>query len=127
MTTTLTPTRTAGTNRHTGQRLTETAHIAQSVGDILSTPIGTRVMREDYGSLVPELIDHPQTPALDLKLAAAAFMAIVRWEPRIKPTRMTVSPMDMTGRRELVMQANRADGAGMGDSISLRTTLGAMA
>lgn len=118
---------TAGTHRHTGQRLTETAHIAQSVGDILSTPLGTRVMREDYGSLVPELIDHPQTPALDLKLAAAAFMAIVRWEPRIKPTRMTVSPMDLSGRRELVMQANRVDGLGAGDSISLRTPLGGMA
>jgi phage baseplate assembly protein W len=119
------PTRTAGTNRHTGQRLTETAHIAQSIGDILSTPLGTRVMREDYGSLIPELIDHPQTPALDLKLASAAFMAIVRWEPRIKPTHMIVSPADLNGRRELIMQANRADG--MGDIINLRTPLGAPA
>lgn len=116
------PTRTAGTHRHTGQRLTETAHIAQSVGDILSTPLGTRVMREDYGSLVPELIDQPQTPALDLKLAAAAFMAIVRWEPRIKPTRMSVSPADLRGLRELVMHATRADAAG--EAITLRAPLG---
>jgi phage baseplate assembly protein W len=116
----MTPTRTAGVDRSTGQLLTETAHIAQSIGDILSTPLGTRVMREDYGSLIPELLDHPQTPALDLKLMAAAFMAIVRWEPRIKPTHMSLNTADITGRRELVLQANRADA---GDAITLRAPL----
>jgi phage baseplate assembly protein W len=127
MTNTLATTGTAGTHRQTGQRMSETAHIAQSIGDILSTPLGTRVMREDYGSLVPELIDHPQTPALDLKLASAAFMAILRWEPRIKPTRITVSPPDNTGRRELVMQANRTDGTQAADSITLHVPMGANA
>ena len=34
-------------------------HIDQSIGDILSTPIGTRVMRPDYGSRIPRLVDRP--------------------------------------------------------------------
>ena len=125
------PTRTAGVDRQTGRLLTESAHIAQSIGDILSTPIGTRVMREDYGSLVPELIDHPQTRALDLKLMSAAFMAIVRWEPRIKPTHMQLSVVNANGQRDLIMQANRTDGPQAGQNIhlnaSLNSSLGASA
>ena len=117
---TTTPTRTAGVDRSTGQLLTETAHIAQSIGDILSTPLGTRVMREDYGSLIPELLDHPQTPALELKLMAAACMAIVRWEPRIKVTHIAFSAADITGRRELILQANRSDA---GDAVTLRAPI----
>lgn len=112
---------TAGIHRSTGQLLTEEAHIAQSIGDILSTPLGTRVMREDYGSLIPELIDQPQGAALDLKLISAAFMAIVQWEPRIKPTQMTLSATTMDGRRELLLQAVRIDGQSAGQSIGLTT------
>ena len=33
------------------------AHLNQSIADILTTPIGTRVMRPDYGSNIPRLID----------------------------------------------------------------------
>lgn len=110
---------TAGIHRSTGQLLTEEAHIAQSIGDILSTPLGTRVMREDYGSLIPELIDQPQGAALDLKLISAALMAIVQWEPRIKPSTMTLSAVSMDGRRELLMQAVRTEGPRAGQSVNL--------
>ena len=47
-------------SRTTGQRLEPLAHLRQSIGDILSTPIGSRVMRREYGSLVPALIDKPK-------------------------------------------------------------------
>ncbi|RZA92967.1 hypothetical protein EVY19_18935, partial [Escherichia coli] len=30
---------------------------------ILRTPVGSRVMRRDYGSLLASMIDQPQTPA----------------------------------------------------------------
>ena len=55
-----------GMNADTGRTLSETAHILQSVRNILTTPIGTRVMRRDYGSEIFSLIDQPQhgaTPA----------------------------------------------------------------
>uniref|UniRef100_UPI0026076D20 ATPase domain-containing protein n=1 Tax=uncultured Sphingobium sp. TaxID=316087 RepID=UPI0026076D20 len=35
---------------------------ATGVRDILTTPIGSRLMRRDYGSLIPELIDQPANP-----------------------------------------------------------------
>jgi len=75
-----------GMNASTGRALDGIAHIEQSVRDILATPIGTRVMRRDYGSLLPELLDQPLTDALMLQAYAATVMAIIRWEPRILVT-----------------------------------------
>ena len=73
-----------GMSRTTGRRLDETAHIRQSIADILTTPLGSRVMRRDYGSLLPELIDHPQNDATNLMLMAATVDALLRWEPRLR-------------------------------------------
>lgn len=101
---------TTGMHRHGGRLITEAEHIRQSVADILSTPLGTRVQREDYGSLIPELLDHPQTPALDLRLTAAAFMAIVRWETRIKPTRMRMAAVLPGGQRTLELEGVTTQG-----------------
>ena len=41
-------------------------------------------MREDYGSLLPELIDMPMTPAVIAVSHQAIVTAIATWEPRIK-------------------------------------------
>lgn len=72
-----------GMNRTTGQSIDGLEHIRQSIADILTTPIGSRVMRREYGSLIPSLIDQPLTDALMLRVYSAAVMAIMRWEPRI--------------------------------------------
>ena len=52
-----------GMSRIKGTSLSEKEHLQQSVADILTTPIGSRVMRRDYGSNIPFLIDHPISPA----------------------------------------------------------------
>lgn len=78
----------AGMNRDTGRALDGLEHIRQSVADILTTPIGSRVMRRDYGSLLPELIDQPLTDAILLQAYAATVMALLRWEPRIRIERI---------------------------------------
>lgn len=75
-----------GMNATTGRRLEGLEHIRQSVRDILTTPIGSRVMRREYGSLLPELIDRPLTDALMLQAYAATVMALIRWEPRVRVT-----------------------------------------
>ncbi|SFU80160.1 GPW/gp25 family protein [Halomonas korlensis] len=75
-----------GMNAQTGRALEGLEHIQQSVRDILATPIGSRVMRRDYGSLLPELIDQPLNDATLLQAYAASVMAIIRWEPRIRVT-----------------------------------------
>lgn len=73
-----------GMHRATGQPLDDDAHLRQSIGDILMTPIGSRVMRRDYGSLLPELIDQPLNGATLLRLYAVTVLALMRWEPRIR-------------------------------------------
>lgn len=73
-----------GMNRSTGHAMDARAHIRQSIADILQTPIGTRVKRRAYGSLIPELIDQPLDDALTLQLYAATVMALAAWEPRVQ-------------------------------------------
>ncbi|GHB32897.1 bacteriophage baseplate assembly protein W [Salinicola rhizosphaerae] len=75
-----------GMNRTNGAALDGFEHIRQSVADILTTPIGSRVMRREYGSLIPDLIDQPLNDALMLRVYSAAVMAIIRWEPRLRVT-----------------------------------------
>lgn len=82
-------TRYLGMNRNTGRAITDAEHISQSVGDILRTPVGSRVMRRDYGSLLSAMIDQPQTPALELQIKVACYMALLKWEPRITLTSIT--------------------------------------
>lgn len=72
----------------TGQPLSGQAHLAQSVSDILSTPIGSRVMRREYGSRLPDLIDAPMTDSLVVEVYAETAAALERWEPRFKLTRI---------------------------------------
>lgn len=54
-------------------------YIRRSVADILTTPVGSRVMRRDYGSYIPELIDQPLNDQTKLKLYGATAMALMRW------------------------------------------------
>jgi len=75
-----------GMNATNGRVLSGLAHIRQSLADILTTPIGTRVMRRDYGSEVPELIDQPLNGATTLRIYAATAHAVLLWEPRINLT-----------------------------------------
>ncbi|MEA9976669.1 MULTISPECIES: GPW/gp25 family protein [unclassified Pseudomonas] len=75
-------------NRETGASLDLPAHISQSIDDILGTRIGTRIMRREYGSLLPELIDEPFNDVTRLRIYAAIAMAVIRWKPRIGLTRV---------------------------------------
>lgn len=75
-----------GMNRITGTALDSVDHIRQSIADILTTPIGSRVMRREYGSLLPSMIDQPLNDATLLQAYSASVMAILRWEPRVRVT-----------------------------------------
>lgn len=80
-----------GMDRHSGKRLSGRAHLAQRIGDILSTPIGTRVNRLDYGSMLFDLIDQPMNALGRTRLLAATADAIARWEPLFRLTRVGVT------------------------------------
>ena len=45
--------------------------------------VGSRLMRRNYGSLCPDLIDSPQNDVTRLQLMSAAVIALAAWEPRI--------------------------------------------
>ena len=77
-----------GIEASTGKSLDGMAHLGQSIGDILMTPLGSRVMRRDYGSLLPELIDQPFNDATRMRLFGATALALMRWEPRIRLIRV---------------------------------------
>lgn len=101
----------AGMSRSTGATLDGLDHIRQSVADILGTPIGSRVGRRDYGSLLPELIDQPFTPAHILRLYAATAVALSRHETRLRLRRVQITAGETPGAATLTLDADRTDAA----------------
>ena len=91
-----------------GSLLTDEAHLHQSVSDILMTPLGSRVMRREYGSALFSLIDQPDNPATRLKLMSAACIALWRWEPRLTPVSVTVETTAQ-GAVQMHVHARRTD------------------
>lgn len=69
-------------SRKNGQPLSEIEHIFQSIEMILSTPIGSRVMRRNFGSHLPRILGRPLNPSTITAIYAAANEAITTWEPR---------------------------------------------
>ena len=80
-----------GMSRTTGALLSSDDHLKQSIYDVLMTPIGSRLLRREYGSLIPFLIDQPVNPATKLKMMAAIATAIIKWEPRVKVRQVQLS------------------------------------
>lgn len=97
-----------GMNAATGRHLSGSAHISQSIGTILSTPLGSRVMRRDFGSVIPALIDQPLNRATVLRLYSAAVVAIQQWEPRVRVGNVSRTMGD-EGRFTLEISLTRTD------------------
>lgn len=91
----------AGMNRDTGEALGGFNHLRQSIQDILSTPVGSRVHRRDYGSRLPRLVDRPINNSLVAELVAAAAEALDRWEPRLRLEKISVDTVSAEGQIEL--------------------------
>lgn len=92
-----------GVDRDTGASVGGIDHLRQSIRDILTTRIGTRVMRRAYGSDIPNLIDRPMTPLLAIDFYAATAIALDRWEPRVRLDRIELTDA-RPGRVELSME-----------------------
>lgn len=100
-----------GTHAITGQAIDGEAHLRQSIADILTTPLGARVMRRDYGSLLPELIDQPFNGTTQVRLYAAVAQALMRWEPRVRLGRVSIERGAAGGAYTLTLEGVRTDGA----------------
>jgi uncharacterized protein len=83
-----------GTDPTTGQSTQGIAHLKIRVRDILTTRIGERVMRREYGSQLPELVDQPVNKGWLVEAYAAVAEALDRWEPELRLIRTRVDSVD---------------------------------
>lgn len=111
-------------NRDTGGAINDQDSIIQSIADILTTRIGTRVMRREYGSLLPELVDHPFNDATRLRVYAATAIALLSWEPRISLSRVQFSGVSLQGRIVLELEGTEVD-SNKQHNLSIPLQLGA--
>ena len=103
----------SGMSRTEGVAMDGNAHLAQSIGDILTTPLGSRVMRRDYGSMLFDLIDQPLNAITRTLLYAATAIAL-RQEPRfrLEAAKLTgdfargEAAIELTGQRTDLPTAN---------------------
>lgn len=99
-----------GMSAATGAALSGEDHLRQSVADILLTPLGSRVCRRDYGSLLSELVDQAMAATGRLRLFAASAIALARWEPRLRVTGFSLAG-GADGAFALTIEAQRLDTA----------------
>lgn len=81
-------------NINTGKPISEIAHIKQSIANILSTPLGSRIMRRDYGSRLFERIDQPINGELIAEIYSDIVEAISTWEPRFEVEQVILQSID---------------------------------
>ena len=98
-----------GMSAITGAPIDGLAHLQQSIADILTTPVGSRVMRRDYGSQLPQLIDQPYNNATRIRLYAAIATALMRWEPRVRLTRVAIDIGAEPGAVVVTLEGTRTD------------------
>jgi phage baseplate assembly protein W len=109
-----------GMSNDSGRTLIGSGHLAQSINDILSTPLGSRVMRRDYGSQLAYLIDWPLNSATRLQAYAAVAIAVMRWEPRIRLSRVQLSLGEQAGQAFLDVEGTLVD---TNEPLNLRVPL----
>lgn len=80
-----------GMDRRLGQPLSGLAHLRQSIEDILTTPLGSRRMRPEYGSQLRRYVDLPVNEGWKSAVQAEVARSLGRWEPRLKLERVSVT------------------------------------
>ncbi|MDH0364246.1 GPW/gp25 family protein [Comamonas aquatica] len=105
-------------DRTTGRRISGIDHVRQSVADILTTPLGSRLERRNYGSLLPSLIDQPDNAHTRLRCYAAIASALMKWEPRLRVTRVGITSGEKPGQATVHLE-----GEYLGQSVNLATPL----
>lgn len=86
-----------GINRQNGQAIESLEHLRQSLHDLLTTAVGSRVMRRDYGSVLPFLIDQPLNPRTLMQMRAAVVHCLTKWERRVTPLSIFIKGSLHTG------------------------------
>lgn len=83
-----------GMNINNGKTLSDLEHLKQSITNILTTPIGSRVMRRDYGSRIFSRLDNPINGELVAEIYSDIVEALYDYEPRFELTKVSVVSVD---------------------------------
>jgi phage baseplate assembly protein W len=108
-----------GMDRTTGKPLAGVDHLRQSIADILGTPLGSRLARRDYGSTLPELLDQPMNDLGRMRVIAAAALALLRQEGRIRIARIAFAAGANVGAYTLTITGKRTDAPAPAPTVSL--------
>ena len=112
-----------GMNRRTGAAIDGAAAIRQSIEDILTTPLGSRAMRPEYGSRLADMVDDAATPGTAVAMAAEVVDALARWEPRIEPEIVRAAPTPAAPGRVVIEIVGRMSGAGENEAVAVETRI----
>jgi phage baseplate assembly protein W len=80
-----------GIDRRTGAVTDNLSHAYQGVEVILSTRLGSRIMRREFGGGIVELLGRLVTPSLFAAFQQLLATAIDLWEPRFQVRRISAN------------------------------------
>jgi hypothetical protein len=103
-------------DRRTGQPVAGLGHLRQSIEDILTTTVGSRRMRPEYGCQLRRYIDLPVNEGWKSAVQAEVARALGRWEPRLQLERVRVFAV-IDGKIDLQLT-----GTYLGDSAVLEVS-----
>jgi phage baseplate assembly protein W len=104
-----------GLDAATGGTITGWEHVVQSLRDVFDTRFGTRIMREWYGSFVPNLLGRLITPQEVVPYFAAITSAVEQWEPRFRVTQIQVVKVTREGQLHVFLDGEYRPRAVYGD------------
>lgn len=93
----------SGISDSTGLPLGGFDHVLQSIEKILSTPVGTRVMRPWFGNPGLRLLGENMTEETILRWATTIWALIELFEPRFKVTKFGVNDLQRGGIADMTM------------------------
>lgn len=104
-----------GLNAATGGTIKGWDHVLQSLQDIFYTRFGSRVMREWYGSFVPNILGRLITSQEVTPFFMAVTSAIEQWEPRYRVTQIQVVKVTRQGELHFFLDGEYRPRAVFGD------------
>lgn len=104
-----------GLNAATGGTISGWEHVVQSLQDIFYTRFGSRIMREWYGSFVPNILGRLITTQEVMPFFVAVTSAIEQWEPRYRVTQIQVVKVTREGALHFFLDGEYRPRAVFGD------------
>lgn len=105
----------AGIDAATGRLLAGWPHVVQSVGIVLTTRLGDRVMRRWFGAVTAALLGQLVNRGNLLRLLQSIAVAIDLYEPRFKVLRVIPVRLERNGRVEIWIEGEYRPRGHLGD------------